>query len=938
MKKRLLNNLKGRQGFVLVFAMLMIMLLMVFMTAMVSTVSYTNKTTAQKSDEQQLQLTAQSAIVTLKDMFAEEENMMKLSGLIGKEQEYDLTSAGITNKVKAKITATDQPNYVLLTVYAYDENGNVYTTTTLLPMVAAQGAKNDLIENMIVSYWPNPNEGLTQELSYDNNVMNGSIIIDNEYYPGAEYYVDNGLIDESKKDLYFDGTYGDKDKYQDFIVNTQINDDPYAVKIKGGTFKELVTTGNLRLNAEQTIKGLANTTIASAVGQLAVTKGTIGDGSGAIKQIGAGGYFERKLGEDDAKVGDKTGNILINNQDSVEFKDPVNIISRDRVNVNLNGIKGVLKNCFIGGKLTYKSANGSMNVQEDIQVYKSADYNIQNGADITVGGDMASGLKSTVNIASGANVNVNGAVATATEDLKVAGQGTLKADYLLSGKGLDVSAPTTLTGSKGYAAFSGGNYGVGGTNYLSKGENDRGTTKLSNITTSKPVVINNKQDSTGGLTVKDKNSDVSAFKTMNSIWLSKAEKVYKGGWWSECTKIQFAVALLFDPDAVDSSLKGRFQEYASKAADASNMRTTAYISNANLRYNPNGATVSRDANWQWYEKSNEKYNNNSQKLPVSHELGYTVNDSIFLLRSTLQKALGGPTDSTDLRVNALAQGEFVDIARTAIPYDGAIEKIAVNYPHYGNYENAPTVDSETAGWASVTEYKDGYLIGGNSSTTGYANFGRVDVREGGNKLFDGANFYDISGRTLYFKSTSPIIPGGWGDFFITSNEEVIRLNNKIVIEYTLNGTDESSISHLGYIRWFVDPAKSLELSGNFTIEGVNNGSVNANSAEFSYNGFDYKGISPEFYIFCPKPNQEAKVSINIQRAGFKGFIIAPWSVINTRTISASKDTEVFRGVILCKNFVRADGGTYNHYKPISFGYAMSDAVFVLPDSEGNASE
>ncbi len=911
MKQRLKDGLHRQGGFVLVFAMLMILLLMIFMTAMVTTVGYTNAATKEKSQEHQLQLTAQSAVGTLKEMFSQEENKTKIAALAasGAVQDYDLTGAGITNRVKARVTDSGQPGYALLTVTAYDENGNEYTTTTLLPMMAAQGNKNDLIENMIVSYYPNTGAGLTQELTYDNNVMNGSIIIDNQRCAGA--YEGNG------------------DKYKTDPLN-----DNTAVRVKGGTFKELVTTGNLILNAEQPIKGTGNTTIASAVGQLVVTKGEIGEG---IKEIGAGGYFISDAKDENGNRTNtsKEGKIQFGTMGDVKLKGNMDIISRDKVNVELNRVFGTLNNCFVGGTLKYTAPdNGQakLDVAGDLQVYKSATYDVKaNGAELNVQGDVATGDTVTINFGSNnTKLTTPNAIVTAIGDIKVTGNGTVNAAYLLSGKGINAaSGKAVLTGgSKGYSLFSGGNYGVNNTYYQTNGD-DRGKTVISKVTSGVPAVINNKKGDIGAntvLTKSDSAEGLNAFRTMNSLWLTKAQKVYKGGWWNSCKDVKFATALLFD-GSVPST-------YISKAGDSTFKRSYDYITEPGLRYNPKGSNtdVDRLKNWQWYEMKNETYFGGN-KVPVSHELGYTTNDSAFLLRSTLQVALGGPTDSTNLNINATAQGKFVDTARTAIPYDGAINEIQVNYPHFANFEGSPAVNEIAAGYASITDYKDGYLIGASGSTTGYMNFGRVEFRNDGQALYDGTNTYSLSGKTLYFKSTSPILPGGWGDFYFTSDNGEIKLNNKLVIEYSLNGTEAEDLSKLGFVRIFLDPNVKLNFGHGVSVEGVNNGSVNVADVDFNYNNFHYTEIMPELYFFCSKPSQEAKINFEMHTSGIDAFIVAPWSVVNMRDIGVSKDTEVFKGVLLCKNFIRADGGTYNHYKPISFGYAMSDAVFVLPETK-----
>ncbi len=917
--KLFLNRLRSEHGFILVFAMLMILLLMVFMTAIVGAVGYTNNVTLEKSEEQQLQLTAQSAVGTLKELFAKEENMAKLSALAaaGAEQDYDLSASGITDKVTAKVTESSQPGYALLTVTAYDETGKMYTTTTLLPMVAAQGAKNDLINNMIVSYWPNANAGLTANLDYSNNVFKGSIIVDNEFQPG---------------------NYGNKDQFKNFIneAGTSVGTDDYAVKVKGGVFHELVTTGNLLLDASLPISGTGDTTIASAVGQLAVTQGVIGDGTDGISQLGAGGYFEHKVGtnSDETK---KKGNILIGSTGKVTFEDPIDIISRDRVSVNLNKVEGVLKNCFIGGDLTYTSTEeNNMNVQGDIQVYKSATFNI-NKKELIVGEDVATGNSATFNMQSGGKVKAGDSIATATGDLTIKGSGNAEAKYLLSGKSLNVnkdgSVNVKLDGNGSYAAFSGGNYGVGNTSYLSKDEDDRGSTTMKGVTTSGAVVVNNKEESINGIDVltKDESEEgLNGFKFMNSTWLTKAQQVYKGGWWSDCTKINFAVALLFDSSVMNNAGHSNYITYAN---DSDYYRNSSFITDSSKRYDPNALDNDEEEkkkNWQWYLMDDEEYYGD-EKVPVSHELGYTTDDNIFLIRRSLQKALGGPTDSTNLNINATAQGEFVDTARTAIPYDSAILEIQVNYPHYANYDSTPQVNEESAGYASIEEYNDGYLIGAQASSTGYNNFGRLEFTNDGNKLKTADSEYDIAGKTLYFRVNSPIMPGGWGDFYITSDQEEIKINNKIVIEYTLNGTEETDLTSLSYVRFFVDPTKKITFGASSSIVGDNLGSVDENNVDFNYNDYHYTNIMPEVYLYCAQPSNAE--NIRIDTPDFKGYIIAPWSIVNMKSPNVPKDQEVFKGVILCKNLIKADGGTYEHYKPLAFGYAMSDSVFVLPEED-----
>ena len=119
-----------------------------------------------------------------------------------------------------------------------------------------------------------------------------------------------------------------------------------------------------------------------------------------------------------------------------------------------------------------------------------------------------------------------------------------------------------------------------------------------------------------------------------------------------------------------------------------------------------------------------------------------------------------------------------------------------------------------------------------------------------------------------------------------------------------------------------------------SVEGINNGSVNVNDVDFEYNNFHYTSIMPELYFFCAKPSQEAKDNFDIDTPDMDAFIIAPWSVVDMETVQTQKNNEAYKGIILCKNLVKAQSGTYNHHKPIAFGYAMSESVFVLPESNG----
>lgn len=907
MKNKKIKGLNARinnqDGFVLVYAIMMIALLMIIMSSLVMILGYTNSATNEKLESQQLQLSAQSAITTLEEEFSKPENIDKLLQYASNNaiQDYDLSEAGINDKITAKLTMSGTTGYALLTVVAKGQDGSEYETSTLIPMSSISGTKNDLINNMIVSYWPSDrSRGLISgSKSFAQIVMNGAVIIDNEYC---------------------EGKYGIKDTFQKFITNK--GGDPTSVKIKGGKFKELITTGNLQLNAEMPITGIDGATIASAMGQLIITRGVIGDGTNGITEIGAGGYFVDK-----ATSTKKTGGMLIGTVDGIQFKDAINVLSRDSVAVTASKITGVLNNCFIGGKFILTgSSNGDLEILGDIQGYKDVEISVA-GREIGVGGDVAAGNNLTVKGTSNGELDVAGSLVTASGNITISGNSStdIEADSILAGKSITSSGvDVELSGNtKGYTVFAGGNYKDTYLNSVKK----RGAISLSNVESENGKKgVNNTGDGktrASGITLLSKESSVSntnAFKTMNSYWLSKAQKVYKGGrWGNPASNVNFAVALLFDNTFAN----------ANSHLTNENKKTSAFMSNSNNYFDPN-KTDNTDAdyakNWFYYEHAVDKYHNGSRTVatPVSAAHYYTTNDNVFLLRTTLRAALGGPSSSVNLKLGASNQGRFIDKARSAIPKDGAINEITVNYPTFAGYGGV-TVDQSD--YAQIESYKDGYLIGGAT------NFGKIAFSNDGRKIYDGSSYYDVSGRTLYFKCTDPSHPGGYGDFYITSQDNTkIDINNKIVIEYQLDGVEPEDIEKLSFIRFFVDPSRKITFTQSSSIVGSNT-YVDTHDIDFVYNEFHYTDIMPEVYFFCEYPRVVSRVNIEIDTKDINAFIISPWSYVDMETASAGVDNQVFRGIILCNDLIIPQSGIFNHYKPITFGRGMDDNVFTVPDAE-----
>lgn len=928
MKRRLLHNLKSRQGFVLVFAMLMIMLLMVFMTAMVTTVGYTNRATAKKSDDQQLQLSAQSAIETLATELEQPENIGKLTQLAtgGASQKYDLSSAGIYEDILAELsTDPSHPGYALLKVTA-SKNGKSYTLTRYIAMKSNLGPKNDLIENMIVAYWPNgASNGFTTEQDYGNVVMDGSVIIDNEYYKDGYGNSRNSGIEYGKQDVY-----GNK-----FFNN--ISADKTAVRIKGGTFKELVTTGNLCLTGEvdglsHEEDGSATTTIATAVGQLYINEAVIGE---HVKEIGAGGYFQNKSASGDAG-NKKTGNVQLNN---VEFKGGnADVLSRDSVGVKATNIKGALNNFFIGGKfdLTVRRAE-ALNVGNDLRGYKDVNITMSPMSQLDIGTDIAAGDSANITASAGNNsgeqakIHVGDSIVSAREAVKIQNNVEIKADSVLTGSDLTIGSDVDLelgenneNENSDYVVFSGGNYANSGKFYEST-KDKRGKTTIDADLDDNKIVINNKKIRANGVDADDifdfsTAEGVSAFKTMNSLWLSKAQKVTKGGVWGS-SDIRFAVSLLLEHDLRNGRSASVFS--SSAAYNPKVMKPTAEEREAEYQ-----------KNYRWYEDTKETIFGGSY-MPVSHELMYTTKDSVFMLRNQLRSALGGSSSSIDLITDGDYQGRFVETARTAIPYDGAIEDIKIEYPKVNGGWGSSL---ETTASAPIEPYKDGYLIGNNSMNYGYIVFKDKD------NIFDAATntLIPITGKTLYFKVTDPEIPNGAGDFILTTQNpegQAIQLNNKIVVEYELQNMDAASIEKLSCVRFFVPKNNIVEIMGGFEIEGYNTAgfaNFGRDNVDTLVNNFYYEKIQPEVYFFFMRPDSENFVSMRVAEESHKpinAFIIAPWSVIDMNTYNSAKDEVVFNGVILCKDLAAARGGTYKHYKPLAFGYAMSDDVFKLPSED-----
>lgn len=916
MKFKSLSRLRNKQGFVLVYAMLMIALLMVFMTAIVANVSYTNKATLKKGEGQQLQLSAQSAIGAISAELEDPENIAQLTALAtsGAEQEYSLSDAGISDRIFAKLsTDPSRPGFALLTVTA--KNGDKeYTLTKYISMKSNLGPKNDLIENMVVAYWPEgASNGLTTGRDFSNIVMDGSVIIDNEYYKDGYGNSNSGSYE-----------YGNADNYKTKFMQNPSNDNT-AVKIKGGSFKELVTTGNLYLfdmpvdGVSHNADGSAATTIASAVGQMYINKATIGP---KVKEIGAGGYFKNKAADGD-EGNKKTGKVVLND---VKFEGgSADVLSRDSVEVNATDIEGSLNNFFIGGKFNLKVRDGeSLNVGNDLRGYKDVNITVGKSSQLDVATDIAAGdnVKITGSPDIKGRVHVGDSIVSARQNVTIEKSNEITADSILSGKSATIGNATELnlgtSGADGspYVLFTGGNYAAGGSDFINSTKDSRGTTNLSGVSLNgKKAVVNNKKGTMPNGSVVELNSaeGLDAFKTMNSLWLSKAQKVTKGGYWGS-GDVRFAVSLLLE----NNPTSGRAPSAYNKA-DAYNPKVIAAT--------PQERETNYQKNFRWYESKKETYFG-GKPMPVSHELMYTTNDSIFMLRNVLRSALGGSSNSLDLISDGDYQGRFIETARTAIPYDGAVKDIEIAYPKVNGGYGASLEDSDIA---PVQVSGDTVYIGNTAH-----NYGKIMLRDG-QFLWDGSQEIDLSGKKLCFRVTNPEVVNGAGDFILMDKNggNNVILKNEIVVEYILNGLDPDDLEKLSCVRFFVRSDDTLTIKEGFKITGINRGSVDAENVDADINGAHYDHIQPEVYFFCMKPSTNNKVSIryenNVGRTD--AFIVAPWSVVDMKVNNRGKDNVVFSGVILCKDLVVADGGTYRHYKPLAFGYAMSDDVFKLPSED-----
>lgn len=913
MKFKSLLGLRKKQGFVLIYAMLMIALVMVFVTAIALQVEHTNRETSLKGSGQQLQLSAQSAIGSIAAELEDPANIAKLTQLAtsGSEQEYSLADAGISDRIFAKLsTDPSRPGFALLTVTA--KNGNKeYTLTRYISMKSNLGPKNDLIENMVVAYWPEgATGGLTTGRDLSNVVMDGSVIIDNEYYKDGYGNSNSGSYE-----------YGNADSYKNKFMATpaDMNTDKTAVRFKGGSFKELVTTGNLYLfdlpvdGVSHDADGNATTTIASAVGQLYVNRATIGPN---VKELGAGGYFKNKAASGD-EGNKKTGKVVLND---VKFEGGnADVLSRDSVEVKATDIEGSLNNFYIGGNFDLGIRDGeALSVGNDLSGYKDVKINAGKGSQLDVSTDVAAGDSLTINgnkeVKS--KVNVGQSIVTARQNLTING-GEVKANSLMTGGSATINNGTDLdlAGSP-YAMFTGGNYAAGSSDFIKSTADKRGTTTVNvPINGGKKAVVNNKvgkmpEGSTVNLNSKE---GLDAFKAMNTLWLSKAQKVTKGGYWGS-GNVKFAISLLLNSNPTEGRAPSKY--------------------NASDAYNPkdiSGTAQERETNYQknfrWYESNSETYYG-GKKMPLSHELIYTTNDSVFMLRNALRSALGGSSNSLDLISDGDYQGRFIETARTAIPYDGAVKDIEIAYPRVNGGYGASLADSDIA---PIKVEGDKVYIGNTSH-----NYGKIVIRDG-QFLWDGSTDIDISGKKLYFKVTDPNVVNGCGDFVFEdkNNNGNVVLKNEIVVEYILNGLEADNLERLGCVRFFVKPNDTLTVKQGFKITGKNIGSVNVNNVDADINGAHYDHIQPEVYFFCMRPTTNNKVSVryenNVDRTD--AFIIAPWSVVDMKVGNKGKDNVVFSGVILCKDLVIADGGTYRHYKPLNFGYAMSDDVFKLPSED-----
>ncbi len=482
----MIKTLKNeKSGYIMIYVVLIMGFITVLFAGTAMALNNRNAVTKTTVNNQQLQVTAQSALSTIVEEF---ENNGELKAKLKEYAEgnqsamFSLTDeTGVDDNIEVKISKEpDKENTARITVIASDETGSISTAFALMNYAEPpQGESAGVVDNLIVAYSP---EGLTGS---QNTLISGE-----------------GIYNKTLEG------------------RVVINNTTDTVKVKRGSVETVITNQSVEFFDNAVVNGTnpdLNGILASLNGTVTLRNGAVVEGQGFDKIAGAGG------------VSIMTDNFTWDAENT-------HIISKNNGNIDIKAMTGKIGSIVSGGNVYLEpkdnnplTVNGSIESGDDITLSE------QNKVQIVVNGNVLSGEDLEIK----GKYKVNGNV-SAVSNIDTIGQLDLTANHVLAGHNLNLGniSALNLTGS----TLSGANYRnedsseARATSYLNYKK--RGTTTISgnNININGKIVANDNTQGKGSIanSVKDKlirlndSGFASIFLNLNNAWLEDMKSVEIG--------------------------------------------------------------------------------------------------------------------------------------------------------------------------------------------------------------------------------------------------------------------------------------------------------------------------------------------------------------------------------------------------------------------------
>ncbi len=607
---------------------------------------------------------------------------------------------------------------------------------------------------------------------------------------------------------------------------------------KGATFSALIANGDIQL-MDNEIRGVEG-------------------GDGIIASLDGSILFHNRgrIVDDSIKTVAAKKDITVRNDNFYWNSPGLDFITGNGGDITFNDITGEIGNIISGGDISLTSKdNNPLTINGDILSKNSIKLNEQHKVATVITGDVISGedlemqgmYKIGKNIAAVANIKASKGTTSieltsggiyagrdanfnSIRNLFVNGDILCGANYR-NGDGGSTKNNYLNNKNRGSLTFANGNskdVKVSGNIVVNSSTNIKND---NNITTAKVYELNGRNAA----------SFSSRFNAANSAWRGLIKRVEKGGVTTE-GYIDLAVALT-DSEAASGNKLDSF-------------------------------TLTNDA---------KAYYVNSEGTAVSHSLGFTVNDSKYILRQEIAEMLGGVKNSY---TGERTQGRAAKIFEEAIP----------------DAEDAPDVTiPEWLKYTYATVSKDG---------------SDVNVINGG--------YIKVNGYTITAKDSSGQVANiqlNWGDRFVfdtTAGKTYDIMLGNADVENSANSGDVSfpwSIcvnqpkENMGFVRIFLGDNTNLYLNNGGEI-------VNIGSAA---------DCIPEVYFFS-----NGCKTIKADNYTLTGYMIIPNGLVDLFNGGVQRGTnKVFEGIMLCGNvgMPQRQDRVLKYYKPLMYQTAITSDVF-----------